>query len=153
MSQCRGERIISHIIWLFFYHVSLFNENNNNQIYIYIFIVLGNHDYRGNVEAQLNPILKKIDRRWHCLRSFVLSSGKEKSPFELPLWCVFHLLPKTDICNSLILAIHRNCGFFLRGHYSICRQILFKPRASYLRLERCTSQEWIPSKALKGNSW
>ncbi|XP_065631636.1 purple acid phosphatase 3 [Quercus suber] len=37
--------------------------------------VLGNHDYRGNVEAQLNPILRKIDRRWLCLRSFVLSSG------------------------------------------------------------------------------
>ncbi|KAF6159916.1 hypothetical protein GIB67_033000 [Kingdonia uniflora] len=32
--------------------------------------VLGNHDYRGNVEAQLNPVLRKIDSRWLCLRSF-----------------------------------------------------------------------------------
>ncbi|KAH7845025.1 hypothetical protein Vadar_034301 [Vaccinium darrowii] len=36
--------------------------------------VLGNHDYRGDVRAQLNPILRKIDRRWLCLRSFVLNA-------------------------------------------------------------------------------
>ncbi|XVF43467.1 hypothetical protein PTKIN_Ptkin02bG0042200 [Pterospermum kingtungense] len=26
--------------------------------------VLGNHDYRGDVEAQLNPLLRRIDKRW-----------------------------------------------------------------------------------------
>ncbi|KAF7847056.1 hypothetical protein BT93_L3404 [Corymbia citriodora subsp. variegata] len=36
--------------------------------------VLGNHDYRGNVEAQLNPILRKMDSRWLCLRSFVVNA-------------------------------------------------------------------------------
>ncbi|KAM7270276.1 hypothetical protein ACFE04_029490 [Oxalis oulophora] len=36
--------------------------------------VLGNHDYRGNALAQLSPILRKIDRRWLCLRSFILNS-------------------------------------------------------------------------------
>ncbi|KAF8398887.1 hypothetical protein HHK36_014751 [Tetracentron sinense] len=36
--------------------------------------VLGNHDYRGDVEAQLSPVLKKIDSRWLCLRSFVLNA-------------------------------------------------------------------------------
>ncbi|KAF6144566.1 hypothetical protein GIB67_006058 [Kingdonia uniflora] len=36
--------------------------------------VLGNHDYRGNVEAQLNPVLRKIDSRWLCLRSFLLNA-------------------------------------------------------------------------------
>ncbi|KAK3421417.1 hypothetical protein EUGRSUZ_G02074 [Eucalyptus grandis] len=36
--------------------------------------VLGNHDYRGNVEAQLSPILKKVDSRWLCLRSFVVNA-------------------------------------------------------------------------------
>ncbi|KAL5545089.1 hypothetical protein UlMin_008873 [Ulmus minor] len=36
--------------------------------------VLGNHDYRGNVEAQLSPILRKIDSRWLCLRSFVVNA-------------------------------------------------------------------------------
>lgn len=34
--------------------------------------VLGNHDYRGDVEAQLNPILQKIDHRWFCQRSFIV---------------------------------------------------------------------------------
>ncbi|KAB2090056.1 hypothetical protein ES319_A03G101400v1 [Gossypium barbadense] len=33
--------------------------------------VLGNHDYRGDVQAQLSPILRKIDSRWLCLRSFL----------------------------------------------------------------------------------
>lgn len=36
--------------------------------------VLGNHDYRGNVEAQLNPLFQKIDGRWLCLRSFIVST-------------------------------------------------------------------------------
>lgn len=36
--------------------------------------VLGNHDYRGNAEAQLSPLLRKIDSRWLCLRSFIVNS-------------------------------------------------------------------------------
>lgn len=36
--------------------------------------VLGNHDYRGNAEAQLSPFLRKIDTRWLCLRSFVVNA-------------------------------------------------------------------------------
>ncbi|KAI5388266.1 Purple acid phosphatase 3, variant 5 [Lathyrus oleraceus] len=35
-------------------------------------MVLGNHDYRGDVEAQLNPILQNIDHRWFCQRSFIV---------------------------------------------------------------------------------
>ncbi|KAI8560719.1 hypothetical protein RHMOL_Rhmol04G0278100 [Rhododendron molle] len=38
--------------------------------------VLGNHDYRGDVKAQLDPILRRIDRRWFCLRSFVLNAAE-----------------------------------------------------------------------------
>ncbi|QCD89451.1 acid phosphatase [Vigna unguiculata] len=37
--------------------------------------VLGNHDYRGNALAQLSPILRRIDRRWFCQRSFILNAG------------------------------------------------------------------------------
>lgn len=37
--------------------------------------VLGNHDYRGNTEAQLSPVLRKIDSRWLCLRSFILNAA------------------------------------------------------------------------------
>ncbi|MFQ6629158.1 hypothetical protein Gotur_008267 [Gossypium turneri] len=36
--------------------------------------VLGNHDYRGDVQAQLSPILRKIDSRWLCLRSFLVNT-------------------------------------------------------------------------------
>ncbi|KAI4352073.1 hypothetical protein L6164_006359 [Bauhinia variegata] len=36
--------------------------------------VLGNHDYRGDVLAQLNPILGKIDKRWICQRSFIVDT-------------------------------------------------------------------------------
>lgn len=36
--------------------------------------ILGNHDYRGNAEAQLSPVLRKIDTRWLCLRSFVVNA-------------------------------------------------------------------------------
>ncbi|KAF2549855.1 hypothetical protein F2Q68_00036117 [Brassica cretica] len=37
--------------------------------------VLGNHDYRGNVSAQLSHVLTQKDWRWFCRRSFVLCSG------------------------------------------------------------------------------
>lgn len=42
---------------------------------VFLVAVLGNHDYRGDVKAQLDPILRRIDRRWFCLRSFVLNAG------------------------------------------------------------------------------
>ncbi|EPS68458.1 hypothetical protein M569_06313, partial [Genlisea aurea] len=38
------------------------------------FSVLGNHDYRGNVAAQLSPALRKIDSRWLCMRSFIVNT-------------------------------------------------------------------------------
>lgn len=38
------------------------------------FSVLGNHDYRGDVLAQLSPALTQIDERWRCLRSFVVDA-------------------------------------------------------------------------------
>ncbi|KAF3486680.1 hypothetical protein F2Q69_00055609 [Brassica cretica] len=40
----------------------------------YLLPVLGNHDYRGNVDAQLSPILKDLDCRWVCLRSYVVNA-------------------------------------------------------------------------------
>ncbi|XP_050215708.1 purple acid phosphatase 17 [Mercurialis annua] len=36
--------------------------------------VLGNHDYRGNAEAQLSSHLRKLDSRWLCLRSFIVDA-------------------------------------------------------------------------------
>ncbi|CAO2837151.1 unnamed protein product [Amaranthus hypochondriacus] len=38
------------------------------------YTVLGNHDYRGDVLAQLSPILRKKDSRWICLRSFIVNA-------------------------------------------------------------------------------
>ena len=37
--------------------------------------VLGNHDYRGDVEAQLSPALRSMDSRWICMRSFIVDAG------------------------------------------------------------------------------
>ncbi|KAK3200372.1 hypothetical protein Dsin_023787 [Dipteronia sinensis] len=39
--------------------------------------VLGNHDYRGDVEAQLSLVLRKIDSRWLCMRSFIVNADKD----------------------------------------------------------------------------
>ncbi|KAA3459703.1 purple acid phosphatase 17-like [Gossypium australe] len=36
--------------------------------------VLGNHDYRGDAEAQFSPFLRQIDSRWFCLRSFIVNA-------------------------------------------------------------------------------
>ncbi|MED6191809.1 Purple acid phosphatase 17 [Stylosanthes scabra] len=38
------------------------------------YTVLGNHDYRGDAEAQLSPFLRKLDSRWLCLRSFIVDA-------------------------------------------------------------------------------
>ncbi|CAA7033424.1 unnamed protein product [Microthlaspi erraticum] len=38
------------------------------------YLVLGNHDYRGDVEAQLSPLLRSIDSRWICMRSFIVDA-------------------------------------------------------------------------------
>ncbi|PRQ15846.1 putative Acid phosphatase [Rosa chinensis] len=38
------------------------------------YIVLGNHDYRGNALAQLSSVLRKMDSRWLCLRSFLVNT-------------------------------------------------------------------------------
>uniref|UniRef100_A0A5B6ZCV7 Purple acid phosphatase n=1 Tax=Davidia involucrata TaxID=16924 RepID=A0A5B6ZCV7_DAVIN len=38
------------------------------------YTVLGNHDYRGDVLAQLSPILAKRDCRWLCMRSYIVNS-------------------------------------------------------------------------------
>ncbi|CAH8298794.1 unnamed protein product [Eruca vesicaria subsp. sativa] len=38
------------------------------------YLVLGNHDYRGDVEAQLSPALRLIDSRWNCMRSFIVDA-------------------------------------------------------------------------------
>ncbi|PON79275.1 Calcineurin-like phosphoesterase domain, apaH type [Parasponia andersonii] len=39
-----------------------------------LILVLGNHDYRGNAMAQLDPVFRNIDSRWLCMRSFVVNS-------------------------------------------------------------------------------
>ncbi|OIW18066.1 hypothetical protein TanjilG_19298 [Lupinus angustifolius] len=36
--------------------------------------VLGNHDYKGNVEAQLSLVLRQRDKKWLCLRSYIVKA-------------------------------------------------------------------------------
>ncbi|KAL6649564.1 hypothetical protein ACP70R_013788 [Stipagrostis hirtigluma subsp. patula] len=38
------------------------------------YLVLGNHDYRGDALAQLDPVLRKIDSRFSCMRSFIVNA-------------------------------------------------------------------------------
>ncbi|KAA8529876.1 hypothetical protein F0562_034520 [Nyssa sinensis] len=38
------------------------------------YTVLGNHDYRGDVLAQLSPFLTKRDSRWLCIRSYIVNT-------------------------------------------------------------------------------
>ncbi|KAL8489231.1 hypothetical protein ACS0TY_025219 [Phlomoides rotata] len=39
------------------------------------YTVLGNHDYLGDVEAQLSPALRRRDKRWICKRNYVVGAG------------------------------------------------------------------------------
>ncbi|OEL34520.1 Purple acid phosphatase 3 [Dichanthelium oligosanthes] len=56
------------------------------------YTILGNHDYRGDALAQLSPILRKLDSRWICMKSFVVNSEiadfffVDTTPFVLKYW-------------------------------------------------------------------
>ncbi|KAI3883877.1 hypothetical protein MKX03_017340 [Papaver bracteatum] len=38
------------------------------------YLVLGNHDYKGDVEAHLSPMLQKLDSIWLCLKSYIVDA-------------------------------------------------------------------------------
>ncbi|XP_020275403.1 purple acid phosphatase 3-like isoform X1 [Asparagus officinalis] len=54
--------------------------------------VLGNHDYRGDVQAQLSPVLRQMDHRWFCMRSFIVDAEiaefffVDTTPFVKSYW-------------------------------------------------------------------
>ncbi|KAK2630782.1 hypothetical protein QOZ80_UnG0726080 [Eleusine coracana subsp. coracana] len=56
------------------------------------YLVLGNHDYKGDVLAQLSPVLRKIDNRFICMRSFIVDAEivdfffVDTTPFQLKYW-------------------------------------------------------------------
>ncbi|KAJ6807593.1 purple acid phosphatase 3-like [Iris pallida] len=56
------------------------------------YAILGNHDYRGDVLAQLDPALREIDSRWLCMRSFIVDTEVaqlffvDTTPFVKKYW-------------------------------------------------------------------
>ncbi|CAO2151617.1 unnamed protein product [Urochloa humidicola] len=56
------------------------------------YTILGNHDYRGDALAQLSPVLRKLDNRWICMKSFVVNADVaefffiDTTPFVLKYW-------------------------------------------------------------------
>ncbi|CAL4980843.1 unnamed protein product [Urochloa decumbens] len=56
------------------------------------YTILGNHDYRGDALAQLSPVLRKLDSRWICMKSFVVNAEVaefffvDTTPFVLKYW-------------------------------------------------------------------
>ncbi|KAG8096860.1 hypothetical protein GUJ93_ZPchr0013g36374 [Zizania palustris] len=56
------------------------------------YLVLGNHDYRGDAVAQLSPVLRRIDERFICMRSFIVNAEIvdfffiDTTPFQLKYW-------------------------------------------------------------------
>lgn len=56
------------------------------------YLVLGNHDYRGDALAQLDPVMRKLDERFVCMRSFVVNAEIvefffiDTTPFQLKYW-------------------------------------------------------------------
>ncbi|KAJ1275805.1 hypothetical protein BS78_05G164800 [Paspalum vaginatum] len=56
------------------------------------YTVLGNHDYRGDALAQLSPVLRQLDSRWICMKSFVVNAEVaefflvDTTPFVLKYW-------------------------------------------------------------------
>ncbi|KAI3734145.1 hypothetical protein L6452_13608 [Arctium lappa] len=79
------------------------------------YAVLGNHDYRGNVLAQLSPTLTQRDSKWLCLRSFIVNSGivefffVDTTPFQDKYFTEEHhkydwrgVLPREDYLSSVL---------------------------------------------------
>ncbi|RLN17086.1 purple acid phosphatase 3-like [Panicum miliaceum] len=56
------------------------------------YLVLGNHDYKGDALAQFSPVLRKIDSRFICMRSFIVNAEIADfffiytTPFQLKYW-------------------------------------------------------------------
>ncbi|MBA0621994.1 hypothetical protein Godav_007569 [Gossypium davidsonii] len=53
---------------------SFTNIYKSKSLQTHWFSVLGNHDYRGDAEAQFSPFLRQIDSRWFCLPSFIVNA-------------------------------------------------------------------------------
>ncbi|GER45553.1 purple acid phosphatase 17 [Striga asiatica] len=89
------------------------------------FSVLGNHDYRGDVVAQISSALRKIDHRWLCLRSFVnLESSLKKSRAKWKIVVGHHAIRSVGhhgdtpelITHLLPILQAYNVDFYMNGH-------------------------------------
>lgn len=110
------------------------------------FVVLGNHDYRGNAVAQLDPILRDIDKRWLCLRSFMVNTGEQAEDRTSIRW--IYLIGVLNFLFSI-----RYCAVFLHRHYTICQEVLEASKEESLWLERSSSSKKIHFESFEGTKW
>ncbi|KAJ1697047.1 hypothetical protein LUZ63_005559 [Rhynchospora breviuscula] len=74
------------------YQFNYFNQAQLIGFLILFLEVLGNHDYRGDVIAQLSPVLQMVDCRFICMRSFIVNAEivdfffVDTTPFVVKYW-------------------------------------------------------------------
>ncbi|KAK3019637.1 hypothetical protein RJ639_004999, partial [Escallonia herrerae] len=81
--------------------------------------VLGNHDYRGDVLAQLSSILTQRDSRWLCMRSYIVNAEiaefffVDTSPFQDKYFTTTEghtydwrgVLPRNDYLSKVLMDV------------------------------------------------
>ncbi|KAL5570477.1 hypothetical protein UlMin_027052 [Ulmus minor] len=93
--------------------------------------LLGNHDYRGNVLAQLSHVLTKFDSKWFCLRSFAHNVDFYVNGHD---HCLEHIIDS----KSLIFE-KTNLIWFL-----MCNQIQFLTSGGSSKAWRGDVKQWDP---------
>ncbi|GFZ21366.1 purple acid phosphatase 3 [Actinidia rufa] len=103
--------------------------------------LLGNHDYRGDAKAQLNPILRKIDSRWLCfsMQDLELALRESNANWKIvvghhTIRSVIHHGDTPELIDQLLPMLEaNNVDFYMNGHDHCLEHInYFVSRIQYL---------------------